>query len=43
MRNAIERAAAARPRGATSLRMIRPPAAGANPPVGLAVPRVPLA
>jgi hypothetical protein len=43
MRNAVERAAAARPRGATSLRMIRPPAAGANPPVGATLPRVPLA
>ena len=43
MRNAVERAAASRPRGATSLRMLRPPAAGANPPGGGAVPRVPLA
>ena len=40
-RNAIERAAAARPRSATSLRMIRPPAAGANPPAGVAAPRIP--
>jgi hypothetical protein len=43
MRSALERAAAARPRGATSLRMVRPPAAGANPPAGVPHPRAPMA
>jgi hypothetical protein len=43
MRSALERAAAARPRGATSLRMVRPAAAGANPPSGPALPRAPIA
>ena len=42
MRTALERAAAARPRGATSLRMVRPPASGANPPGGVATPRAPV-
>jgi len=39
MRQALEQAAVARPRGATSLRMIRPPAAGvANGPPRVAAP-----
>jgi hypothetical protein len=42
MRSALERAAAARPRGATSLRMVRPPAAGTNPAGGATAPRAPV-
>lgn len=40
MRAALERAAAAHPRGATSLRMMRPPPS--NTPLGTTLPRAPL-
>jgi leucyl aminopeptidase len=43
MRSALERAAAARPRGATSLRMMRQPAAGPTPSAGSALSRAPIA
>ncbi len=43
MRNALERAAAARPRGATSLRMTRQPAAAPGPSAGIPLPRAPMA
>lgn len=43
MRTALERAAGAHPRGATSLRMVRQPAAGSAPPPAIAASRVPMA
>jgi hypothetical protein len=43
MRSALERAAAARPRGATSLRMTRQPAAAPGPSAGITLPRAPMA
>jgi hypothetical protein len=43
MRAALERAAGAHPRGATSLRRVRPPAAGSAPPSAIAASRVPMA
>ncbi len=42
MRTALERAAGAHPRGATSLRMVRQPAAGSAPSSALATSRVPM-
>jgi hypothetical protein len=43
MRTALERAAAARPRGATSLRMVRQPAAGTATSAAIAASRSPMA
>jgi hypothetical protein len=43
MRTSLERAAAARPRGATSVRMARPPVAGPTPSAGIALSRAPMA
>ena len=43
MRAALERAAGAHPRGATSLRMVRAPVAGAAPPSVIATQRSPMA